>query len=314
MASRAGAARIARLGLLAALAVAGPGVAAPLDEAAQALTAGNAAAALSTLNTWLDTHPDDDRARYLKASALAGTGHDDDALNLLQALARRYPQRPDVWNNLAIVEARTGRLVDARKTLEHAVQIAPQDAALQQNLGDLYLALANAAYDRAGQMARSRREQLGVLLPALQDLGAEPAQPAHSSPASARESAQGAPDRQDTQDTAEKTAIRQVLMRRARARREDNFDAWLSTYSDNYVPPGGQSRSDWLRQARRQFSQSVVPDTDAIDTLVVEQATPDSARVRLSREDNDTRSSKHAEPETIDLVREDGDWRIAAEN
>ena len=53
----------------------------------------------------------------------------------------------EAHNNLAVLYARVGRLDDAREALVAALELRP-DAVVYANLGDVYMKLAERAYQR----------------------------------------------------------------------------------------------------------------------------------------------------------------------
>lgn len=109
--------------------------------------------ALDTLNTVLQSKPDNGEARFLKGLALAHSGQTEAALGLFDTLAQDYPDMAEAWNNLGVLRARTGDLDGARKALSRAKQLNPKHVAARQNLGDVYVALAQHAYHQASTLA-----------------------------------------------------------------------------------------------------------------------------------------------------------------
>lgn len=124
-----------------------------VDAARQMLARQDYAAALNTLDGLLDKRPDNGEARFLKGLALARGGKNDDALALFEALSKDFPNMADAWNNLGVLRARDGNLEGARAALEKAAAVDPEHVAAQQNLGDVYVALARQAYLDVGALA-----------------------------------------------------------------------------------------------------------------------------------------------------------------
>src|SRR5260363_360387 len=90
----------------------------------------------------------DAQARFKHATALAQQGQDDEAIALFDALIAQYPELPEPYNNLAALHAKYGRLDAARAALESALAVHSDYALAYQNLGRVYLQLAERAYQR----------------------------------------------------------------------------------------------------------------------------------------------------------------------
>ncbi len=134
------------------IALASPAHAALEDELREATRlhhTGQSNAALARIDAWLANHPRDAQLRFLKAVILADTGRPADAMPLLEALSQDYPELPEPHNNLAVLYAASARWDEARRELEIALRLNPRHAAALENLGDVYLALAEQSYRRA---------------------------------------------------------------------------------------------------------------------------------------------------------------------
>src|SRR5699024_4432956 len=105
-------------------------------------------ATLTQTDTYLDRHPGNRDARFLRAVALAGMGRNNDAIEAFRTLARDWPDRPEPANNLAALYARQGDYEKAREWLVKALNTQAVYAVGQRNLGDEYTALAPLAYSQ----------------------------------------------------------------------------------------------------------------------------------------------------------------------
>ncbi|WP_158583321.1 tetratricopeptide repeat protein [Salinisphaera sp. Q1T1-3] len=319
---QAGRSGMAAVALAVGLAVmAGPAAATPVDEAVQALSAGQSQAALDRLDAWIRAHPDDQRARFLQASALADTGQTSRAIQVFEDLNAPDAPRADVLNNLGILYARDGRLDSAREALMRAVALAPDNDMVRRNLGDVYLALAGAAYDGAGPAAARRRQQLTRLLPALADLKSGPADDTDTAPAPAARidaatnghgpddapQATAASNRPETGDVL-RQAIAAVLSARATARNESDLAGWLATYSDDFQPGDDENRADWIQRQRTLLAD---PPAAArrVANVDVDRVGPD--RVDATWDEISADNGPRVAERGV-LVREDGSWRIRA--
>jgi Flp pilus assembly protein TadD len=143
-------------GLCAAAAMATAGLlmatAARADEATEirALVAqGDLTAALARSQKAVAADPRDAHARFLNGVVLMDLHRDEEALALFMRLAQEYPELPDPYNNMALLQARAGRLEPARQALETALRNDPGHPTARANLGQVYLLLAVRAWELA---------------------------------------------------------------------------------------------------------------------------------------------------------------------
>ena len=123
-----------------------------LSEAQQLLDQHRAAEALGRVNAALAADGRNPRLRFLRGLILTELGRPDEAISVFQQLTVDYPELAEPYNNLAVLQARAGRLDEARAALEMAVRMQPKNAMAFENLGDVYLRLAGQAYDQASQI------------------------------------------------------------------------------------------------------------------------------------------------------------------
>ena len=122
----------------------------PAVERAIALTAeGRLGEARKVLDRVPDLGSGHPRAQLLDGILRAREGHVDQAIEVFERLTREHPEMPEPWNNLAVLLAVKGRLLDARDALEEALAREPDLAAAHANLGDVYAALARHSHTHA---------------------------------------------------------------------------------------------------------------------------------------------------------------------
>ncbi len=119
------------------------------EEVARLLRAGLAEQAQQKAETGLAAQPNDAQLRFLKGVAQSQRGQTEAARATFMALTQDFPELPEPYNNLAVLEAAAGRLDAARAALETALRLTPGYATAQQNLGDVYARLAGQAWARA---------------------------------------------------------------------------------------------------------------------------------------------------------------------
>lgn len=126
--------------------------AAHANEAAevQALLArSDTAAAMARVERALAASPRDVQLRFLKGVVLLDSRRDEEALAHFVAMTQDYPELPDPYNNIALLQVRAGRLEQARQALEIALRNDPGHHTARSNLGQVYLMLAAQAWEQA---------------------------------------------------------------------------------------------------------------------------------------------------------------------
>jgi hypothetical protein len=137
-----------------------------VQEAQTLLDQGDYAGALGLLDAYLAHTPQDAEARFTRGLALVKLNRIDEAITVFSDLTRDYPKLPEPYNNLAVLYAQKGEYEKARDALEAALATHPAYATAHENLGDIYAALAAAAYNRALQLDQDNptvRQKLSLI-------------------------------------------------------------------------------------------------------------------------------------------------------
>ena len=92
--------------------------------------------------------PADAQLRFLRALVLMDLARDTEALGLFESLSQDYPELPEPLNNIALLQARGGRLDAALQTLQIALRADPTHKAARANLGQVHLMLAAQAWEQ----------------------------------------------------------------------------------------------------------------------------------------------------------------------
>ena len=143
----------------------------PHDEVQKSMSRRDWSGAMATVDEYLKDQPRDPQMRFWRARLLEITQRSDLALLEYQSLAQEYPEVPEVQNNLGVLLAAKGQTDEARVAFENALRNNPQYAIAHENLGDIFLHLAQRAYDNAIRLrgqARSLTQKTTALKPALQ--------------------------------------------------------------------------------------------------------------------------------------------------
>ncbi|MDE2395960.1 MAG: tetratricopeptide repeat protein [Burkholderiales bacterium] len=112
---------------------------------------GDSAAALARAKKAVAAHPQDARLRFLEGVILMDQHRDAEALAVFQRMTEDFPELPDPYNNIAVLEVRAGHLLLARTALETALRNDPDHLAARTNLGDVDLMLAIEAWQQAAK-------------------------------------------------------------------------------------------------------------------------------------------------------------------
>ena len=122
---------------------------------------GKVAEALAQADAAIAAQPRAANLRFLKGVMLIEQKRDDEALQVFTALTQDYPELPDPYNNLAVLYASRGQLQNALAALQSALRNDPKHRAAQENLGDIYLILAEQAWLAA--QAESKGDDAGLV-------------------------------------------------------------------------------------------------------------------------------------------------------
>lgn len=133
------------------------------------LNSGKAAQALELADLGIRKNERSPQLRFMRAVALENLTRSEEAVRELKQLIIDYPEIPEPYNNLAVIEAGFGNLEDAVRLLNQALAINPDFATARKNLGDVFLALAIENYEKAAPVL-SGNDALQTRLKTLQRL------------------------------------------------------------------------------------------------------------------------------------------------
>ena len=123
----------------------------PVDDALSLVAQERHAEARKAIEDMLARNPDAPGVRLLQGVLHAREGNLVEAVAIFEGLRNDHPTMFEAHNNLAVLYAKLGRLDDARKALVGALEMRP-DAVIYANLGDVYMKLAERAYERAHEI------------------------------------------------------------------------------------------------------------------------------------------------------------------
>ena len=113
--------------------------------------------ALVDAERYLTEHPRDPQMLFMRAKLLTDLRRIDEALDQLTTLIQQYPELPEPYNNLGVIQASRGHLDQAREAFEMALRNNPNYDAALENLGDVLLRQARLAYEKSLQLNPASR-------------------------------------------------------------------------------------------------------------------------------------------------------------
>jgi Flp pilus assembly protein TadD len=128
-----------------------------LSEAVTMIRDGQYVTAMARIDAVLAQDARNPQARFLKGVVQTDQEELDDAAATFLALTEDFPELPEPHNNLAVIWAQQGHFDKARTELEIALKAQPDYAIAHENLGDVYVRLAGAQYDRAVAVDKSNK-------------------------------------------------------------------------------------------------------------------------------------------------------------
>ncbi len=299
-----------------------------VEEAQSLMQQGQFDSALKKLDGQLKSQPQDAQARFMRGLVLVKLNRGPEAIKVFADLTRDYPQLPEPYNNLAVLYAQQGDYEKARDALEAALATHPSYATAHENLGDIYAALAGAAYNRAlsldnaNQGVRSKLALIGQLdgqtvasVPTSTVSAPPPAAAAAASvpppstvpPPAAASSTASAPE----VDAGVAASVTGVVNAWAAAWSAQDLNAYFATYSPSFRPEGGISRSTWEAQRRDRIGRPKSIKVKALNPLF-SRLGPDRMSVSFTQEyTSDDFSDKVSK--TIELQQAGASWLIVRE-
>jgi colicin import membrane protein len=128
-----------------------------LQQVQKLMAAGQWKPALARADAHLAKNPRDAQMRFVRGVILSELNDTAGAREVFERLTQEYPELPEPYNNLAVIDASQGQLQRARTLVEAALAIRPDYATALENLGDIYLQMSVDAYQRAARLQPGNR-------------------------------------------------------------------------------------------------------------------------------------------------------------
>ncbi|MGQ0697181.1 MAG: tetratricopeptide repeat protein [Panacagrimonas sp.] len=296
----------------------------PVEEAQDLIEQGQFDEALRLIDRQLKDAPQDAEARFLRGLVLTRLSRTEEAVKVFADITRDYPQLPEPYNNLAVLYAQRGDYEKARDALEAALATHPSYATAHENLGDIYAALAGAAYGRALQLDQGNQDVRNKLAFINKLNNKESAPPAFvaATPGPAAVAAAPAPVETpapapapveaaaDTVDESTTTAVKAALVAWTGAWSKKDVDGYLAAYASDYRPEGGVQRSTWEAQRRDRILRPARIKVEAVKPQMVSLG---DGRVRVNfRQEYESDSFSDQVSKVVEM-RDEGGWKIVRE-
>lgn len=301
----------------------------PVEEAQTLVNEGQLETALKRLESHLKSAPQDAEARFMRGIVLSKLNRVLDAIKTFADITRDYPQLPEPYNNLAVLYAQQGDYEKARDALEAALATHPSYATAHENLGDIYAALAGAAYNRAllidqtNQVVRSKLSFLSQIgkpgsvpgqispataAPVTSSIPATP--PPAAAPPIPTVVPKAPPPPPQEADAATIQAVRDRLAIWSSAWSAKDVDTYIGTYSASFGPEGGVSRQTWEAQRRDRVAR---PKRIRVDVVNPQFLALGDGRVRvIFQQEYESDSFSDQVTKVLEFRDEDG-WKIVRE-
>lgn len=233
-----------------------------------------------------------------KVHILESTGNTNDVIKAYQSLIKRYPQQPELYNNLAALMATQGQLEQARTYLEQAMNLDHVYATVYENLSAVYVEMARGSYAKALQVGDAP-QQLSLKKVELEN-------------ASANMDVAVVATQKTTPESKQDDDILQTLQDWASAWSAQEVDLYLSFYAPEFRPAKGLSRTRWAAQRGQRLLR---PDWVKItlNDVQIKPAENGLARVRfLQNYQSDNYRDKTVKE--VLLKRSTEGWQILSEH
>ena len=143
----------------------------PQDEVQKKMNQRDWPGALQEIDAYLQERPRDPQMRFWRARMFEMLQRKAEALQVYRQLSEEYPELPEVQNNLGVMLAADGQIDEAKRAFELALRNNPTYAIAHENLGDIFLHLAQRSYLNAqkhGAKSAELKAKMQALQPVLQ--------------------------------------------------------------------------------------------------------------------------------------------------
>ncbi len=303
-------------------------------EVNRLMRAGQYPDAAAKADQFLAGKPKDAQMRFLKGVILTEQAKPQDAISMFTKLIEDYPELPEPYNNLAVLQASQGQFDKARAALEMAIRTNPSYATAHENLGDVYAKLASQAYSKALQLDGSNtaiqpklglirdlftptrgRPAAGAIPPVAVLTPAKPATPAVAIPAPSASAAAvvaaakaALPAAAPATTAGNEEEVRVAVQAWASAWSRRDMVAYLGAYGKEFDAPNG--RKAWEEERRQRI---LGKNKIRVQVSNLEIKLNGSKATARFKQDYDADALSVNSRKTLELARIDSRWVIVRE-
>lgn len=291
------------------------------------LNPGYAADSVKSMVTSEATNTKDVQALFSKGVMLAESQKREEAIKVFTEVTERYPNLPEPYNNLAVLYADLGQYEKAKNALEHAIKTHPSYATAHENLGDIYARMASEEYDKTLQLDNNNtraENKLAIIKELFSSKKSAMSTKAASKtlalpesksmtttkPGTTSDITNSVDMKADNKSTNED--ISNAVTAWSKAWSSKNVNDYLSSYSDNFKTPKGESRKAWEEQ-RREHLNSSEPISLDISNLKIKMDMEDKATVSFNQSYKAGKSATVSTHKVLKMRNVDGKWLIEQE-
>ena len=285
---------------------------ADISQVQQLIASQHFSRALESVERLLRNQPKDQQALFLKAVALQQLGRDAQAIATYTALNKQAPSLPEPYNNLAVIYAKQGKHLQARKALLNAINTHKSYATAYQNLSNIYEKMAANAYNKA--LAIDNKKQLQksqISLTTINQLDKKPALVVAATKIPLIKKLPPVKARTNTVIKDESELIIDTIKGWSNAWSAQDSDAYLSYYASNFNPPRGLSRKRWEKERRLRLKKPRFIRV-SLKSPNVKMLSTSSALLSFMQ-DYQSDSFHDVVQKTLLLEKVNGSWRILKE-
>ncbi len=260
-----------------------------------------------------ETHPAQLKTELQQVQKLESAGKTRAAVKAYQSLLKRYPQQVEIYNNLAVLMAKQGKLDSAREYLEQAMHANQVYATVYDNLTAVYVEMARGSYANALQLGVTP-QQISLKKVKLETQLARQTTAASSSQPPATVTAEVAPAQPATKINSTGELDQDILLTLqgwASAWSAQEVDLYLSFYDAEFKPAKGMSRSRWEQQRSQRLRRPAWVKI-TLNDFKREPAEEGFARVRFMQYYQSDHYRDKTRKELL-LKSSDEGWRILSE-
>jgi len=239
-----------------------PAWSASMPEARALLEQGKDGEAVQMLSQLSAVDSNDYQVWFMLGVAEAHRKNFQEAIKHFKKVAELRPSLAEPHNNLAVIYNEMGDLRAAVKELEVSIELNPEYATAQENIGDLYVKLALESYQKAmidqdtgpdsNPELKLRYQRLLHLRDARSDAAAQLPDEQKAAPASVAVSANKAPEVLPVLTAAVRAEVLAAVELWRTVWSARDVDAYFAAYGDEFTPGGKHaSLAAWKKYKQR---------------------------------------------------------------